>query len=120
MDKRGKPARQESDPSSFQHIHDEPHPDDRPPIGIEFLVQQMRETADKLLRDNATRGDVKMLGTALRDLRYCFRVFAASRGRRKVTVFGSARLPASDPAYAQAVEFGRRMAEAGFMVITGA
>ena len=35
-------------------------------------------------------------------------------------MFGSARMPATDPAYAQAVEFGRRMAEAGYMVITGA
>ena len=39
---------------------------------------------------------------------------------RKVTVFGSARLPATNPAYRQAVEFGRRMAQAGWMVITGA
>jgi uncharacterized protein (TIGR00730 family) len=34
-------------------------------------------------------------------------------------VFGSARLPASDPSYEQAVEFSRRMAEAGYMIITG-
>ena len=37
-----------------------------------------------------------------------------------MTVFGSARLPESHPAYAAAVEFSRRMAEAGWMVITGA
>jgi uncharacterized protein (TIGR00730 family) len=120
MDKSDKPTRREADPSSFQHVHDEPHPEERPPIGTEFLVQQIRETADKLLRDNATRGDVKLLSTALRELRYCFKVFASYRGRRKVTVFGSARLPRTNPAYAQAVEFGRRLAEAGFMVITGA
>ena len=120
MDKSDKPTRREADPSSFQHVHDEPHPEERPPIGTEFLVQQIRETADKLLRDNATRGDVKLLSTALRELRYCFKVFASYRGRRKVTVFGSARLPKTNPAYAQAVEFGRRLAEAGFMVITGA
>jgi uncharacterized protein (TIGR00730 family) len=61
-----------------------------------------------------------LLSTALKELRYSFKVFAAYRGKRKVTVFGSARLKASHAAYVQAVEFSRRMAEAGFMVITGA
>ena len=36
-----------------------------------------------------------------------------------VTVFGSARTPADDPYYRQAQELGRRLAEAGFAVITG-
>jgi uncharacterized protein (TIGR00730 family) len=90
------------------------------PIGTEELVQQIKDTADKLLRDKANRGDVKLLSTALRELRYAFKVFAPVRGRRKVTVFGSARLGADHPSYQQAVEFGRKIAEAGFMVITGA
>jgi uncharacterized protein (TIGR00730 family) len=106
--------------ASFQHLHDEPHPDDRPPVGIEQLVQQLKETADKLVRDGANRGDVKLLSTALKELRYAFKVFAAYRGRRKVTIFGSARLPAEHPAYQQAVGFSRKVAEAGYMVITGA
>src|SRR3954452_12064246 len=90
------------------------------PGGIEELVQQIKDTADKLLRDKANRGDVKLLSTALRELRYAFKVFAPVRHRRKVTVFGSARLGADHPAYRQAVEFGRQVAEAGYMVITGA
>ncbi len=36
-----------------------------------------------------------------------------------VTVFGSARVPEGDPWYEQAREVGRRLAEAGFGVITG-
>src|SRR5262249_51205371 len=36
-----------------------------------------------------------------------------------VTVFGSARTPESDPMYQAARELGRRLAEAGFAVITG-
>jgi uncharacterized protein (TIGR00730 family) len=35
-------------------------------------------------------------------------------------VFGSARLPESDPAYQACVQFSRRLAQEGFMVITGA
>src|SRR5437660_10875333 len=90
------------------------------PGGIDELVQQIKDTADKLLRDKANRGDVKLLSTALRELRYAFKVFAPVRGRRKVTVFGSARTKPENPAYKTAVEFGRRIAEEGFMVITGA
>src|SRR5436305_1438327 len=90
------------------------------PGGIEELVQQIKDTADKLQRDKANRGDVKLLSTALRELRYAFKVFAPVRNRRKITVFGSARTPPSDPSYQQAVEFGRRAAEAGYLVITGA
>lgn len=107
---------------SFDHIHDHEHaPEEaRGPLGVEHYVQQIKETADKLLRDHANRGDVKLLATALRELRYCFKVFGAYRDRRKVTVFGSARLPLEHPSCRQAIEFGQRMAAAGFMVITGA
>src|SRR5438270_10007738 len=106
---------------AFEQVHDEtPHGDDRQPPSIEQLVQQIKETADKLIRDHANRGDVKLLNTALKELRYAFKVFAPYRQRRKVTVFGSARLAPEDRAYQQAVLFSRKIAEAGFMVITGA
>ncbi len=106
-------------PDTFEQLHEEAHEAPQPP-SIDLLVQQIRETADKLLRDHASRGDVKLLNTALKELRYSFKIFSAYRHLRKVTVFGSARLPSSHPAYIQAVEFGRRIAQAGYMVITGA
>ncbi len=84
------------------------------------FVQQIKETADKLARDHAARGDAKLLATAIRELRYCFKLFAAYRGRRKVTIFGSARTKPDHPAYQAAVQFGKRMADEGFMAITGA
>ena len=105
---------------SFEHVNEDVQPEERHPVDISHLVQQMRETADKLIRDGATRGDVKLLNTALKELRYSFKIFSAYRQLRKVTVFGSARLPADDPAYVLAVQFSRRMAEADYMVITGA
>jgi uncharacterized protein (TIGR00730 family) len=116
------PSRDSNGPpqQSFNQVHEEPHHEERHPPGIEQLVLQIRETADKLIRDGATRGDVKLLSTALRELRYSFKIFTPYRHLRKVTVFGSARLPSSHPAYASAVEFSRRIAEAGWMVITGA
>src|SRR5262245_34610912 len=104
----------------FQHVHDDTPPAERLPVSLEQLAHQIHETADKLIRDGATRGDVKLLSTALKELRYCFKVFRPYKDRRKVTVFGSARIPAGHPAYEAAVAFGRRMAQEGYMVITGA
>ena len=113
------PRRGEGRPP-FQQLHDDTIPEDRPQISAEQFAGQIRETADKLLRDKATRGDMKLINTALKELRYCFKAMAPLKNRPKVTVFGSARLPPSDPSYQIAVEYGRRMAEAGYMVITGA
>ena len=87
---------------------------------IADLVQTIKETADKLALDGSTRGDLKILSRTLRELRYAFKVFAPYRRRRKVTVFGSARTQPDDPAYKQAIELGRAMAEAGWLVVTGA
>jgi uncharacterized protein (TIGR00730 family) len=53
-------------------------------------------------------------------MRRAFKVFTPFRQARKVTVFGSARTEASHADHARAVEYGRLMAEAGWMVVTGA
>ena len=90
------------------------------PEDIEDFVTQLKEVADKLITDGATRGDAKLLVSAVKELRHCFRVFAKYRGTRKATVFGSARTKPEHPAYQAAVGFTRKMAEAGWMVITGA
>lgn len=84
------------------------------------LIAQLRETVDKLERDKASRGDLKLINRTVRELRYAFKVFAPYRRLRKVTVFGSARTRETDPTYTQAVEFGRLIAEQKWMVVTGA
>lgn len=84
------------------------------------LVEDIIANALKLLKDVEHRGDVRVIQTAVRELRYAFKVFAPYAQTRKVAIFGSARLEAGRPEYRQAVDFGRRIAEAGFMVITGA
>lgn len=84
------------------------------------LVEEIHETADKLVRDQATRGDLKIISRALKEFRYAFKVFKPFRRQRKITVFGSARMGPDHPAYQQAVEFGRRMAADGWFVVTGA
>jgi len=84
------------------------------------LIERIRESADKLEKDGSSRGDLKLLSRTLRELRYAFKVFSPYRRQYKVTVFGSARTPATDPAYQTAVQFGQAMTEHHWFVLTGA
>ncbi|MBM4003756.1 MAG: TIGR00730 family Rossman fold protein [Planctomycetes bacterium] len=114
-------AKPESMPASTPLSASNPLP---MPIGksrqISDLIEQIKEAADKLVADGSSRGDLKILSRALRELRYAFKVFSPYRRHRKVTVFGSARTPSDQPAYIQAMDFGRAMAQQGWMVVTGA
>ncbi len=84
------------------------------------LIAEIKLSADKLATDRTSRGDLKLLSRALRELRYAFKVFSPYRTRRKVTVFGSARTRPEEPSFEQAVAFGRAMAEHEWLVVTGA
>ena len=84
-----------------------------------FLEEMVASTL-RLIRNQTSRGDIKILNSALRELIYAFRVFAPYRGTRKVTIFGSARLPEDSPEYRQAADFARMISARGWMVITGA
>src|SRR6476659_1972426 len=83
-------------------------------------VADIIESALKLLKDVEDTGDVRVIQTAIRELRYAFKLYAPYSNTRKVTIFGSARTQPTRVEYQQGVEFGRKIAEAGFMVITGA
>jgi hypothetical protein len=83
-------------------------------------VADIVENALKLLADVKETGDVRVIQTALREMRYAFRLFAPYAHVRKVTIFGSARTQPDKVEYQQAVDFGRKIVKAGFMVITGA
>ena len=84
------------------------------------FTRQIIVTALRLLRDGAEPRDVKLLNSALKELRHSFRVFAPYQHLRKVAVFGSARTRPDAPAWKQAHAFAERIASAGWMVITGA
>src|SRR5438270_7041106 len=106
----------EGDVASFDHVTEKV--DSR--ANIDDRVQTTKKTADKLAEEGTTRGDLKILSRTLRELRYAFKVFSPYRRKRKVTIFGSARTQPDEPAYVQAVELGRAMAQAGWLVVTGA
>jgi len=95
-------------------------PDGVPPPHIADLVAKIKESAEQMASQRASRGDLKILSRTLRELGYAFKVFTPYRGCRKVTVFGSARTPPEAPAYQHAVAFGRAMAHEGWLVVTGA
>ncbi len=84
------------------------------------LLRVMRHTVDRLEKDNSARGDLKILSRTLRELRYAFKVFRPYRRRRKVTIFGSARTLPDHPDYQSTVEFAEKMADHGWMIVTGA
>jgi uncharacterized protein (TIGR00730 family) len=63
--------------------------------------------------------DLKVMCSTLKEMRYTSKVFSIYRGVPKVTVFGSARTEAGSPLYHMAIDLGRKLAAASFMVITG-
>ncbi len=64
--------------------------------------------------------NLKIASAALQEMYDAFQVFEPYRAVPKVTVFGSARTAAADPLYAQARDVAKRLAERGWMIITGA
>ena len=84
------------------------------------VAREMMHTAIKLLRDKADEGEMKLISRSLKELRYALKVFRPYEEVRKISVFGSARTEETHPDYVACVDFSRQMAEAGWMVITGA
>ena len=82
--------------------------------------QHMLTTVLKLHEDGTPTGDLKVTNTALKELRYAYKVFAPYRAVRKVTVFGSARTAGTDEAAVAARAFGAQMVQQAWMVVTGA
>ena len=85
-----------------------------------WLYKEIFINALKCKRDNLDILDLKVINRAVDEFRYAARVFKPYRAIRKVSIFGSARLPEGEPYYELAIPFGRLLSEQGFMAITGA
>ena len=83
------------------------------------IVREIILAALKAGQENSGRMDLKLMNTSMKEMRFTAKVFGPYREVRKVTVFGSARIRSDAPLYKMAVELGKQLAEAGFMVITG-
>jgi len=84
------------------------------------IARELMHTAVKLLRDEADEGEMKLISRSLKELRYALKVFRPYYAVRKISVFGSARTKPDHPHYQTCVAFSKEMADAGWMVITGA
>jgi uncharacterized protein (TIGR00730 family) len=84
------------------------------------LVAELVAAGLKLLPDGRKRGELKLMTAAMKELRYAYRVFGRYADAQNITIFGSARTPEDHPDYTVCVDFSKRMAESGWMVITGA
>ncbi len=83
------------------------------------LYREMLLTVLRMAHDDFDRWNAKITLQAIRELEKTFRVLEPFKGRRKVTVFGSARTPVEHPLYALAREMGATLARSNMMVITG-
>lgn len=84
------------------------------------LVEEMIVTALRIHLGSLDRGDMKILNTALKELRRGLKMFEPFRAIRKVAIFGSARTPRNSPDYQAAEKFAKAIVKQGWMVITGA
>jgi uncharacterized protein (TIGR00730 family) len=77
-------------------------------------------TGVHLGQDRTDRLDLKITASAIEEMRSAFRMFSPYKDRSKVTIFGSARTASSDPVYQQTHDVASALADAGWMVVTGA
>ena len=91
-----------------------------PGPGQSDIAQELISACCGLVLDGSHRADLKLVSSAVRELRSTFYTFAPFRGIRKATVFGSARTAVHDPLYETAVELARAFANEEWMVVSGA
>lgn len=84
------------------------------------LAGQLVGSAFALVEDHPDILDLKIASAALEEMREAFKMFAPFRDIPKVTIFGSARTQMADPLYMQARDVATKLADAGWMVVTGA
>jgi uncharacterized protein (TIGR00730 family) len=83
------------------------------------IVRDMIIAALKAGQEDDGQVDLKLMDTSLKEMRFTAKTFQPYRNARKVTVFGSARTLPEDSIYSMGVSLGKKLAEAGYMVITG-
>ncbi|MGA2332488.1 MAG: TIGR00730 family Rossman fold protein [Syntrophales bacterium] len=102
---------------------------------VDEIIEQLMETAGGIRRPEYIRemiiaslkagqeddesADLKLMNSTLKEMRFTSKVFGPYRNVRKVTVFGSARTEPGDPLYELAKLFGKKLTDAGYMIITG-
>lgn len=84
-----------------------------------WVVAEMIIATLKAGQETDYLAELKMLNNTIKEMRYTNKVFAPYRQRKKVTIFGSARIAPDEPIYRKCVSFSRKLSELGYMIITG-
>lgn len=84
------------------------------------LVIEMIESSLKLLIENYDTGQLKLINRSLKEMRHAYRIFNKFKHSRCISIFGSARTPEDHPDYLAAKNFSTKIAQQGWMCITGA
>ena len=92
---------------------------DRSPSDLRQIVRLLTATGD-LVEGDASSLDVKIASSAVDEMARAFDMFAPYRHVPKVSIFGSARTTPDNPIYATTAQTAKQLAEAGYMVVTGA
>lgn len=83
------------------------------------IVREMLLCALKAGQETSYLPDLRMLNSTMKEMRYTNKIFSPYRHKKKVTIFGSARNEPGDFGYRTCVEFSRKLADRGYMIITG-
>lgn len=83
------------------------------------IVREMILMSLKAGQEDRGGVNLKLMNTTLKEMRYTAKVFGAYPSMKKVSVFGSARTRPGQEPYQTAFLLGQRLAEEGYMVITG-
>ncbi len=85
----------------------------------ERMYHDLLHSIERLKQGNFNTLELRLLNTALRELRYSMSIFKEYYKTPKAAVFGSARTPSDHPDYQIAKQFGRELTKRGWMTITG-
>ncbi|WP_059359669.1 LOG family protein [Parachlamydia acanthamoebae] len=84
-----------------------------------LIIQQIQNSL-KLLHEGFDRGKLKLITRTFKEMRYAYRVFNQYPGKRRISIFGSARTPETNPNYQAAKAFSSELSKQGWMCMTGA
>jgi uncharacterized protein (TIGR00730 family) len=83
------------------------------------LVREIIIAALKAGQETDYLADLKLFNNTMKEMRYTSKIFGPYRTRKKVSIFGSARIQENEPIYQKCVRFSRLLSDKGFMIITG-
>ena len=83
-------------------------------------IVRLLSTAGDLVEGDASSLDIKIASSAVDEMSRAFDMFAPYRNVPKVSIFGSARTTPDNPIYATTAQTAKELANAGYMVVTGA